>query len=57
MDLKYTEQQIKFRQEVRQWLAENVPAKPLQSFDTDVGFEQHRQWEKTLSDGNWGMVT
>lgn len=57
MDLNYTAQQKAFRQEVRQWLQENVPAKPLQSFDTQEGFEQHRQWEQTLSKGNWGMVT
>jgi alkylation response protein AidB-like acyl-CoA dehydrogenase len=57
MDLNYTPEQIAFRQEVRQWLADNVPAEPLQSFDTEAGFEQHRQWEKTLAKGNWGMVT
>ena len=57
MDLNYTPEQIAFRQEVRQWLADNVPAEPLQSFDTQAGFEQHRQWEKTLAGGNWGMVT
>lgn len=57
MDLNYTQEQIAFRKEVRQWLADNVPAKPLQSFDTAEGFEQHREWEKTLAKGNWGMVT
>ena len=35
----------------------HVPAHKLQSFDTPEGFEQHRQWEKTLAAGNWGMVT
>lgn len=57
MDLNYTQEQIAFRKEVRQWLADNVPAKPLQSFDTTEGFAQHREWEKTLAKGNWGMVT
>ena len=57
MDLNYTPEQIAFRQEIRSWLEENVPAKPLQSFDTKEGFEQHREWEKTLAKGNWGMVT
>ncbi len=57
MDLNYTSQQIAFRHEVRDWLQANVPAEPLQSFDTAEGFEQHRQWEKTLAEGNWGMVT
>ena len=57
MELSYTNEQHAFRQEVRGWLEANVPAKPLQSFDTAEGFEQHRQWEKTLASGNWGMVT
>ncbi|HVL00143.1 MAG TPA: acyl-CoA dehydrogenase [Dongiaceae bacterium] len=57
MDLNYTAEQIAFRREVRSWLEQHVPAKPLQSFDTAEGFEQHRQWEKTLAKGNWGMVT
>ena len=57
MDLAYTEQQNAFRAEVRAWLAANVPAEPLQSFDTAEGFQQHRQWEATLNSGRWGMVT
>lgn len=57
MELSFTEEQIAFRREVRAWLEQNVPAKRLQSFDTAEGFEQHRQWEKTLAAGNWGMVT
>lgn len=57
MNLNYTPEQIAFRQEVRQWLAAHVPEAPLESFDTQLGFEQHRQWEKTLAEGNWGMVT
>ena len=57
MDLTYTPEQTALREEVRQWLADKVPAQSLQSFDTKEGFEQHRQWEKTLAEGNWGMVT
>ncbi|OUS26918.1 acyl-CoA dehydrogenase [Gammaproteobacteria bacterium 45_16_T64] len=57
MDLNYTPEQNAFRKEVREWLAANIPAEPLQSFDTAEGFEQHREWEKTLAKGNWGMVT
>ena len=26
-------------------------------FDTAEGFAQHRQWEATLNEGRWGMVT
>ena len=57
MDLSYTPEQETFRAEVREWLAEHVPAKPLASFDTEGGFAAHREWERTLAAGNWGMVT
>jgi hypothetical protein len=53
MDLAYTEKQQAFRAELRQWLAANVPASPLQSFDTAEGFAQHRQWEARLNEGRW----
>ena len=57
MDLSYTPEQEAFRAEVREWLAEHVPATPLSSFDTEAGFAAHREWERTLAAGNWGMVT
>ena len=57
MDLSYTPEQEAFRAELREWLAEHVPAKPLASFDTEAGFAAHREWERTLAAGNWGMVT
>jgi len=57
MDLEFTAQQQDFRREIRDWLQANVPATPLQSFDTEEGFRQHRAWEATLNAGRWGMVT
>ena len=57
MDLAFTQQQQAFREEVRSWLAANVPLELLQSFDTEEGFIQHRAWEATLNKGRWGMVT
>jgi len=57
MDLRFTEQQNAFREEARAWLAANVPGEPLQSFDTEEGFQQHRAWEARLNEGRWGMVT
>ena len=57
MDLNYTDKQHAFRMEVREWLANNVPREPLPSFDTEQGFSAHRDWERTLAKGNWGMVT
>ena len=57
MQLNYTPAQQAFRAEVRAWLAANVPATPLASFDTAEGFQQHRAWEARLNEGRWGMVT
>jgi len=57
MDLAFTKEQHDFRQEIRTWLAANAPAQPLQSFDTEQGFQQHREWEAILNEGRWGMVT
>ena len=57
MDLRYSDSQQAFRAEVRAWLSEHVPANSLPSFDTEEGFEAHRDWERTLAEGNWGMVT
>lgn len=58
MQLDYTDDQNAFRQEVRAWMAANIPTGPLESFDsTRTGFEQHRDWERKLAQGRWGMVT
>ena len=58
MDLAYTPAEQAFRAEVRQWLADHVPARPLPDFDsTREGFEAHRGWERTLHADGWGMVT
>ncbi|MGE8336946.1 acyl-CoA dehydrogenase family protein [Pseudomonas laurylsulfatiphila] len=57
MDLTYTPAQQAFRVEARTWLAANVPSEPLQSFDTEQGFAEHRAWEAKLNEGRWGMVT
>ncbi|MGI9302051.1 MAG: acyl-CoA dehydrogenase family protein [Gammaproteobacteria bacterium] len=57
MDLVFTDRQKAFRQEVRDWLAEHLPMEPLPSLDTAEGFELHRDWERTLKSGDWGMVT
>ncbi|MET0587468.1 MAG: acyl-CoA dehydrogenase family protein [Novosphingobium sp.] len=58
MNLNYTDEQRAFRQEVRDWMEANVPTERLPSFDlTREGFEAHRDWERKLNDGRWGMVT
>ncbi|RJX71495.1 acyl-CoA dehydrogenase [Vibrio sinensis] len=56
MELHFTDKQRAFRDEVRQWLASNVPREPLASYDTKEGFEQHRAWEKKLYEARLSMV-
>ena len=50
MDLDLSPQYVAFRDECRQWLADNHPGR-IASMDTAVGFEEHREWEKVLFDG------
>jgi len=57
MRLEYTERQRRFREEIRAWLAEHVPAEALPSFDTAEGFAAHRAWENRLYSGRWSAVT
>ncbi|TFH55779.1 acyl-CoA dehydrogenase family protein [Glutamicibacter arilaitensis] len=57
MDLDLTEEQLEFAAEARAWLAENVPATPLPSMDTEAGFAAHRQWEAKLAEGRWSVVS
>ena len=56
MDLRFTPEQVAFRDEVRTWLGENIPDEPLPSMDTPEGFEAHRRWERTLFDARWSVV-
>ncbi|HWU23928.1 MAG TPA: acyl-CoA dehydrogenase family protein [Nocardioides sp.] len=57
MDLDLSDSELAFRDEVRAWLAANVPAEPLPSLDTPEGFELHRQWEAKLSAARWSVVS
>jgi alkylation response protein AidB-like acyl-CoA dehydrogenase len=57
LDLQFTPQQQQFRAEVRAWMAAHVPRTALLTLESAAGFAQHRQWERTLASGNWGMVT
>lgn len=46
-----------FRDEVRDWLAANVPAEPLPSLDTPAGDEAHRAWERRLAEAGLAVVS
>jgi alkylation response protein AidB-like acyl-CoA dehydrogenase len=57
LQLQFTPAQQRFRAEVRAWMQAHVPAAPLKTLESEAGFAQHRAWERTLSSGNWGMIT
>ncbi|MEY3703014.1 MAG: hypothetical protein RLZZ561_634 [Pseudomonadota bacterium] len=57
MHLEYTAEQHAFRAEVRAWMEAHVPKEPLVTLECREGYDQHVAWERTLSSGNWGMVT
>ena len=56
MDLDLDPPVRAFRDEVRAWLAEHVPAEPLPSMDTAEGFARHREWEKQLAHARLSVV-
>lgn len=57
MDLTWSPSEQAFRAEVREWLAANVPAGPLPSGDTAEGFARHLEWERTLFDARYAVVS
>jgi alkylation response protein AidB-like acyl-CoA dehydrogenase len=57
MHLGYTDGQRALRKEIREWLAAHLPSRPLASYDTEEGFEQHRAWERTLHGDRWSCPT
>lgn len=57
MDLSFTPAEETFRAEVRSWLAANVPNPPLASGDTAEGFKLHLEWERTLFDARYAVVS
>ncbi|WP_106400548.1 acyl-CoA dehydrogenase family protein [Actinocorallia populi] len=57
MNLDLDERERAFQEEARAWLREHVPAEPLPNMDTPEGFTAHREWERTLADGGWSVVS
>ena len=57
MDLDIDTESAAFRDEVRSWLACNVPAERLPSMDTAEGFAAHRDWEAKLADAGLSVVS
>lgn len=57
MTINCTEDNSVFRENVRDWLLTNVPKRPLASGDTPEGFAQHLEWEKTLAEARYSVVS
>ena len=58
MNLEYTPEQRAFRPKSGRGWRPTCLRTRLPSFDlTREGFEAHREWERTLNEGQWGMVT
>ncbi|MCU1457850.1 MAG: acyl-CoA dehydrogenase [Actinomycetia bacterium] len=56
MDLGFSPAEHAFRAEVRAWLEANVP-RDLGSGDTRDGFARHLEWERTLFDARYAVVS
>ncbi|MBF6214484.1 acyl-CoA dehydrogenase family protein [Nocardia puris] len=57
MDLDLDAAARDFQREVRAFLAAEKPSAPLPSMDTKAGFEAHRDWERTLADARFSVVS
>ena len=57
MDLSYTAAEEQFRAECRAWLDANGPRPALASGDTRAGFAAHLEWERTLFDARYAVVS
>lgn len=57
MDLAFSPEEERFRAECRAWLEAHVPHPPLPSGDTRDGFAAHLEWERSLFDARWAVVS
>jgi alkylation response protein AidB-like acyl-CoA dehydrogenase len=56
MDIAFSSEETRFREEARSWLGANIPT-GLLPMDTPEGAEQHRAWEHKLYAARWSAVT
>ncbi|MGV8871849.1 MAG: acyl-CoA dehydrogenase family protein [Rhodococcus sp. (in: high G+C Gram-positive bacteria)] len=56
MQLELNEEQRTFRDEIRAWLSENVPAEPLPDKWTEEGYQAHKEWESRLYAAGFAAV-
>ena len=59
MDLNFSEEELQFQQEVRQFLADNLPASVVQAHKTNASVfvekETALEWQKVLVDKGWAV--
>jgi alkylation response protein AidB-like acyl-CoA dehydrogenase len=56
MDLTFTDDEQRFRDEARTWLEASVPRERMKSGDTRDGFAQHLEWERRPFEAGWAAV-
>jgi alkylation response protein AidB-like acyl-CoA dehydrogenase len=54
VDLTFTEEQLAFRDELREWLAANAPGES--PADEDEAYRWRADWQRRLNDGGWAGV-
>jgi alkylation response protein AidB-like acyl-CoA dehydrogenase len=57
MDLTFSSEEEGFRAECRSWLARHIPRPALPSGDTREGFAAHLEWERSLFDARYAVVS
>ena len=57
MDLTLSDSERAFQEEVRAWLAANVPTTRLPSMDSPEGFLAHQEWEARLAEARLSVVS
>jgi alkylation response protein AidB-like acyl-CoA dehydrogenase len=55
MDLTFSDEEIAFRDELREWLEQNDPGEEPRG-DEDRVFEFRKAWQRSLFEGGWGAV-
>ena len=53
MDLTFDERELAFRDELRQWLADNNPGDPPAEGGEDAHYGWRRDWQRKLYDAGW----
>jgi alkylation response protein AidB-like acyl-CoA dehydrogenase len=55
VDLTFTDTETEFRDELRAWLADNVPGEPPAEGE-DASYEWRRSFQRRLAEGGWAAV-